>query len=111
MLITVIQSISGIEPEHIKFLTKYCYCQPAFFLVELQIILTRVLGLNKTLGIPNVAQISYIRYAGYQGLARDYDDLFMQCGAVLVEIGGRTYYDLPHTRKDLSHYPSKTLHP
>ncbi|WP_260321650.1 DUF535 family protein [Helicobacter gastrofelis] len=104
LLIGGVQGKLGLEQEHIRFLDKYCCCQPGLFLIELQIVLTRVLGLDKTLGIPNAGQIAYAKYGE---LARNYDDLFMKRGADLLEIEGRTYYNLPHTQKDISHYPQK----
>nr|WP_285656059.1 DUF535 family protein [Helicobacter bizzozeronii] len=107
---TLVKGEGQVDKEHIRFLTKHCCCHPAAFLVELQKILTRILGLNKTLGIPNAAQVSYVRYADRRGLVRDYDDFFMKRGADeadLVEIGGRTYYDLPHAHRDITYYPQK----
>ncbi|WP_233705849.1 DUF535 family protein [Helicobacter felis] len=104
LLITSVQGELGVASEHIRFLSKHCYCYPGFFLVELQKILTRILGLNKTLGTPNAGQVSYVDHGG---LARDYDELYVKRGASLLKIEGRSYYDLPHTHKDLSLYPQK----
>ncbi|WP_233705038.1 DUF535 family protein [Helicobacter felis] len=107
---TLVKGEAQVDQECIRFLTKHCCCHPAAFLVELQKILTRILGLNKTLGIPNAAQVSYVRYAGRRRLVRDYDDFFMKRGADevdLVEIGGRTYYNLPHAHRDITYYPQK----
>ncbi len=104
LLVACVQGGKGLTQEHVKFLDKHCCCQPTFFIVELQKILTRVLGLKQTLGIPNTGQVSYVTY---QERARNYSDLFAQCKADLVEIEGRSYYDLPHAHKDISHYPQK----
>ncbi|WP_233703798.1 DUF535 family protein [Helicobacter felis] len=110
LLVACVQGGKGLTQEHVKFLTKHCCCHPAAFLAELQKILTRILGLNTTLGIPGVAQVSYARSANHQGLIRDYDDFFMKRGADevdLVEIEGRSYYNLPHTHRDITYYPQK----
>ncbi|WP_233704975.1 DUF535 family protein [Helicobacter felis] len=104
LLIGSVQGQSGVALEHFRFLKKHCYCYPDFFLVELQKILTRILGLNKTLGTPNLGQLAYVSHGG---LVRDYDKFYAQCRTNLVEIEGRSYYDLPHTHKDLSLYPQK----
>ncbi|WP_233704452.1 DUF535 family protein [Helicobacter cynogastricus] len=104
LLIANVQGGKGLTQEHVKFLDRYCCCQPTFFIVELYKILTRVLGLKQTLGIPNTGQVSCVKY---QGLSRNYSDLFVQCKADLVEIEGRSYYNLPHVHKDISHYPQK----
>ncbi|WP_267891076.1 DUF535 family protein, partial [Helicobacter felis] len=85
LLIGSVQGQSGVALEHFRFLKKHCYCYPDFFLVELQKILTRILGLNKTLGTPNLGQLAYVSHGG---LVRDYDKFYAQCRTNLVEIEG-----------------------
>ncbi|AFI05994.1 DUF535 family protein [Helicobacter cetorum] len=95
--------------EHIKFLTKNCYMQPHFLLIELQKIFTRLFKCDKTLGILNEFQASneQHRQENDTRYIKDYDAFFKECKAEYITIGKKTYFNLLHTHKDLNDYPSK----
>ena len=104
LLISVVQgpNFEGSK-EMVKQLTKTCYgLRPAYLMVETMKALTKVLGFNQLLGIPQKYQ-NKSRFNQSSHYVVDYDAIFAESGGQLKD-----YWELPlEIDRNLDDVPSK----
>ncbi|WP_158308555.1 DUF535 family protein [Helicobacter cetorum] len=109
LVISCMQGIQNLEESYKLFTKNYHRIRPNFFLVKLARELGKLLGCSKLLGLPTEAQISFRFHANDEinVFKFNYDNFFTECEAQLIEIEGRTYWDIPLNEKPIEEYPQK----